>query len=69
MLQLVGETRGEYFHINCDSCGSAVRLNNLRMPGGVPRVEATCEDCGESFDFKLHPPTWLDLLENGASLP
>lgn len=62
MLQLVGETRGQYLHIECEACGNAVALTNLRWVGGVPQVEALCANCDESADLKLHPPTWVDAL-------
>lgn len=62
MLTLIGETRGEYLHIECGACGNAVELTNLRWVGGVPQVEATCATCNESADFKLHGPTWVDGL-------
>jgi DnaJ-class molecular chaperone len=62
MLSLKGETRVEYFHVECDACGHYVILRNLRWVGGVPQIEATCKECNESGDFKLHPPTWLTIV-------
>ena len=62
MLRLTGRTGGEYFHVECEACGKYVRLSNLRWVGGVPQIEATCKECDETWDFKLHPPTWLAIV-------
>lgn len=62
MLDLTGESGGEYFHITCANCGEQVKLGNFRWVGGVPQVKATCETCDESFDFKLDPTTWIDAV-------
>ena len=61
-LQISGHTGGEYFHINCDACGKAVSLTDFRWVGGVPQVKAECRKCEETWDFKLHPPTWLNIV-------
>ncbi len=61
MFQLKGETRGEYFHVECEKCSNAVHLTDLRWVGGVPQVKAECKKCGVG-DFKLHMPTWIDVV-------
>ena len=58
MLKLTGETRGEYFHVECERCEQWVRLSELRLVGGVPQVKVECPSCHEEDDLKLHPPTW-----------
>ncbi len=62
MLRLKGKTGGEYFNVTCEECGHYVRLSDLRWVGGVPHVKATCGECDESWDFKLHGPTWMDVV-------
>ncbi len=62
MLMIKGETRGDYFHMECEKCGEWVRLKNLRWVGGVPQVEIACSKCEEHDDLKLHPPTWIDII-------
>ena len=62
MLRIKGETKVEYFDVACEVCDKSVRLSNLRMVGGVPQVEAACESCGETGDFKLHVKSWLDIV-------
>ena len=62
MLTIKGETRGDYFHMECEKCGESVSLKNLRWVGGVPQVEVTCSECEEHNDLKLHPPTWIYIV-------
>jgi len=69
MLRIKGETRMEYFQVLCEDCGGWVRLTNARWVGGVPEVEAKCSKCGTSGNFKLHPPSWMDLIPLGEDLP
>ena len=63
-LELRGESRGEYFHIECASCGGPVSLTNLRRVGGVLQIEAECSSCELQWDFKLPPAQWAGTLEN-----
>ena len=30
MLKIKGETRGDYFHMECEKCGESVSLKNLQ---------------------------------------
>ena len=62
MLRIRGETKVEYFDVTCEACKTSVALSNLRMVGGVPQIEAVCEDCGEKGDFKLHVKSWVGLV-------
>ena len=62
MLILKGETRAEWFHIECETCNNPVSLTDLRWVGGVPQVKAKCEECGEARDLKLHMPTWAEVV-------
>ena len=62
MLRIKGETRVGHFHIECEKCGKAVRLTDLRLVGGKPRVKAKCELCDEVGDFDLHVPTWVKVV-------
>lgn len=62
MLNLSGETHGEYFHVECASCGEHVRLSDLSWEGGVPTLQASCDGCGESASFKLNPTAWSEAV-------
>ena len=62
MLHLKGGSRGGYFHVECSACGAPVSLRDLRWVGGVPQVKARCDNCEIEADFKLHPPTWMDVV-------
>jgi len=62
MLELVGETRGDYFHIECKRCKTAVTLTDLRWVGGVPQVKVACPSCHEKDDLKLWVPTWAGVF-------
>ena len=61
-LEISGRTGVEYFHIECEVCGEAVYLTNLRWVGGVPQVKAECRKCKKTGEFKLHMPTWGEIV-------
>ena len=54
MLRIIGDTGGEYFNIKCETCGQLVELHDGRWVGAVPQVKATCNQCGQTGDFKVH---------------
>jgi hypothetical protein len=67
MLELIGGTRIDYFHVECVKCHGAVELSDLRWVGGVPQLKATCTECRETSDFKLHPTTWKNVVPPRAT--
>lgn len=66
-LRLRGESRGEYFHIDCADCGRTVHLTDLRWVGGVPQVVAHCPTCDLSWDFTLPVGQWAEVLSEQLS--
>ena len=62
MLRIKGEVGGEYFDIRCEACNDVVRLYDFRWVGDVPRITATCYECEETGDFKVHAKTLLDVM-------
>ena len=62
MLQIRGETRGEYFNIWCEACNQIVSLHDARWVSGVPQIKATCPECEETGDFKVHRTTAMDVI-------
>ena len=62
MIQIKGEIRGDYLHLECKACGEAVTLENLRWVGGVPQVVIVCSKCGERDDIKLWMSTWAKIV-------
>ncbi len=67
MLRIEGETRVDYFHILCESCGDHVRVDYKGFVGGVPEIEASCPMCGESSRFKLMVGDWHGVPFEAAS--
>ena len=61
MLRLKGETKADYFHLDCEACKTPVTLSKLRWEGGVPQVKVRCDKCGGEDDIKLHPSTWAQI--------
>ena len=62
MLRIKGEVGGEYFNVTCADCDDVVRLYDPRWVGDVPRITATCYECEETGDFKVHAKTLLDVM-------
>lgn len=62
MIQIKGEIRGQYLHLECGACKKAVTLENLRWVGGVPQVEIVCPKCKERDDIRLWMPTWGKIV-------
>ena len=61
-MRIKGRTRVGYFHVECEACGMAVHFTDLSWVGGGVQVRATCDRCMRSNDFKLHVPTWADVV-------
>ncbi len=69
MLSMKGETRGEYFHVECETCGHDVILTKFRWVDGVPMIEAQCPECRENGDFRMIPPTWTGVVPPSPRSP
>ncbi len=69
MLSLKGETRGEFFHVECNTCGHPVIITHLRWDGGAPVIEAQCPECREKGDFRMDPSTWTDVVPRSSGSP
>lgn len=69
MLRITGNTRGEYFHILCEECGSNTYNEYLGFEteegysDGVPHLKVTCKECARTEVFKLMPTDWKDIKE------
>lgn len=69
MLQIKGETRGEYFHIICEKCGNSTYNEYFGFEteegyaSGVPHLKSTCKKCKKSWVFNLMPEDWKDIKE------
>jgi len=69
MPNIKGETRGEYFHILCEKCGSNIYNEYLGFEtgdgysDGVPHLKVMCKECNSSKIFKLMPTDWKDIKE------
>jgi NAD-dependent SIR2 family protein deacetylase len=67
MLQIKGETRGEYFHIICEKCGDSTHNEYFGFeteegyPDGVPHLKSTCKKCNSSRVFNLMLDKWKDI--------
>ena len=61
-MRITGKTKVGHFHVECEECGIAVYFKDLRWVGDGVQVRATCDRCMQSRDFKLHVPTWADIV-------
>ena len=60
-IKLVGITRVDYFHIECERCDTPVVIMKLWRPGGVPQMKIRCPSCREVDELKLDPSVWAKV--------
>lgn len=66
MFEIEGESKGEYFHISCVSCGQHVNLEYVGKDPVMPQFEVSCASCGEEFTFKVHAQNWSGLPDHAV---
>jgi hypothetical protein len=60
-MQLYGETRIDYFNMQCGQCKGQVKIEYMGWDPAVPYFRATCPTCKASGTFKVHPGEWCGL--------
>lgn len=68
-MQIHGETRVDYFHVLCSTCGTHVEITEIRWAGGVPEMLFACPRCQTRDSLKLMPAKWYNAIPLGKDFP
>lgn len=61
MLELTGESSGQYFLIRCKVCNEDTSNEYLGRDNAAPQFRANCEQCGKQTTYKLRAEKWKGL--------
>ena len=67
-LTIKGVMTGDYFKVECRKCGKGTQNEYLGWDPFVPRLKATCKECGTSEIWRLYFPNWRGLPPNPFNL-